>query len=153
VDELNSHLGIVQATITDAGEKVRLTRIQNRVFVVSSNLAVDKPELAAKLPQITDADITELEQAMDMLLDQMPALNHFILPAGDQTVAFCHVARTVCRRAERRMITLAGKSHVEPILIRYINRLSDYLFVLARKAAHDLGIAEVTWTSDFRSKE
>lgn len=153
VDELNSHLGLIQAAITDPGEKSRLTRIQNRVFVVTSNLAADSAELLNKLPHILEEDITELEKAMDSLLDQIPPLTNFILPAGHSTVASCHIARTVCRRAERRMVTLGREALVDPILIRYINRLSDYLFVLARKSAYDLGVGEVIWTSDFRSVE
>lgn len=153
VDELNSHLGMVQSLIPDPGEKERLTRIQNRVFVVTSNLAVDNEDLLNKLPGIQEEDITDLEKAMDMLLDQIPPLNNFILPAGHSTVAACHIARTVCRRAERRMVTLAHESAVNPILIRYINRLSDYLFVLARKTSYDLGAGEVIWTKEFRSRE
>jgi len=153
VDELNSHLGLIQTAITDSVEKIRLTRIQNRVFVVTANLAVDNEEMLKNLPHILDEDIIDLEKAMDMLLDQIPPLTHFILPAGHPSVAACHIARTVCRRAERRMITLAHETAVEPILIKYINRLSDYLFVLARKTAYDLGVGEVIWTSDFRSRE
>ncbi|MFA5817064.1 MAG: cob(I)yrinic acid a,c-diamide adenosyltransferase [Bacteroidales bacterium] len=153
VDELNSHLGLIQSTIPDSGEKIRLTRIQNRVFVVSSNLAMDNEELLKKLPRILEEDISDLEKAMDMLLDQIPPLTNFILPAGHPSIASCHIARTVCRRAERRMVTLSRDAAVEPILIRYINRLSDYLFVLARKTAYDLGVGEIIWTSDFRSRE
>jgi cob(I)alamin adenosyltransferase len=153
VDELNSHLGLIQATIPDIDEKTRLRKIQNRVFVVSSNLAVDNQDLLSKLPHIHQDDITDLEQAMDMLLDQITPLTNFILPAGHPSVASCHIARTVCRRAERRMVALSHDVGVEPILIRYINRLSDYLFVLARKTAFDLGVEEIIWTSDFRKNE
>ncbi|MCX6227529.1 MAG: cob(I)yrinic acid a,c-diamide adenosyltransferase, partial [Bacteroidia bacterium] len=124
VDELNSHLGLIQATITDIGEKTRLTKIQNRVFVVSSNLAVDNQDLLSKLPHLYQDDITDLEQAMDMLLDQITPLTNFILPAGHPSVASCHIARTVCRRAERQMVALSREAAVEPILIRYINRVS-----------------------------
>lgn len=152
-DELNSHLGLIQAAIPDAVEKSRLTRIQNRVFVVTSNLAADKPEDLARLPHLTEDDITELEKAMDLMLDRIPPLNNFILPAGHQSVAACHIGRTVCRRAERCMVTLSGIAEIDPILIRYINRLSDYLFVLARKTSYDLGAGEVIWTSDFRARE
>lgn len=153
VDELNSHLGLIQSSIPDAGEKLRLTRIQNRVFVVSSNLAADKGELLKNLPQLLEEDITDLEKAMDLLLDQLPPLNNFILPAGHPVVASCHIARTVCRRAERMMVGLTGDTPVDPILIRYINRLSDYLFVLARKTACDFKVPEVLWTVDFRTTE
>ncbi|MFA6128872.1 MAG: cob(I)yrinic acid a,c-diamide adenosyltransferase [Bacteroidales bacterium] len=153
VDELNSHLGWVQSVIPDADEKDRLTRIQNRVFLVSSHLAIDDPELGKKLPGILEDDIEDLEKAMDAILDKIPPLNRFVLPAGHAGVAACHIARTVCRRAERRMVTLSRNTDMEPILIRYINRLSDYLFVLARKTAYDLGAGEVIWTSDFRTRE
>jgi cob(I)alamin adenosyltransferase len=153
VDELNSHLGLLQSVVPDPEEKRRLTRIQNRVFVVTSNLAVDQDDLLAKLPHIAEEDITDLEMAMDRILDAIPPLNNFILPAGHTYVAWCHVARTVCRRAERRMITLSREADIDPSLIRFINRLSDYLFVLARKTAYDMGVGEVIWTADFRSRE
>ncbi len=153
VDELNSHLGFLQSVIPDTIEKERITRIQNRVFVVTSNLAADKQELIDKLPHIGEEDILELEQAMDRMLDAIPPLTNFILPAGHTYVAHCHIARTVCRRAERRMITLSRDCPVDPILVRYINRLSDYLFVLARKTAYDVGVGEVIWTADFRKAE
>ena len=153
LDELNSHLGLVQSVIPDTKEKELLTRIQNRVFTVTSNLAVDNPELLKKLPGILEDDITDLEKAMDNLLDQIPPLTNFILPAGHSSVAICHIARTVCRRAERRMVSLSRESTLDPLLVKYINRLSDYLFVLARKTAYDLKVGEVIWTSDFRSRE
>jgi len=153
VDELNSHLGLVEAVIPDSGEKLRIRRIQNRIFIVTSNLAVDNAELIKKLPGILEEDIIDLERAMDLILDQIPPLTNFILPAGHAAVATCHIARTVCRRAERRMVTLSKGVSVDPILIRYINRLSDYLFVLARKTAYDLGVGEIIWTTDFRTRE
>lgn len=153
VDELNSHLGLIQSVIPDEGEKIRLTGIQNRVFIVTSNLAVDNEELLQKLPHILEDDIVDLEKAMDFLLDQIPELTNFILPAGHASVAYCHIARTVCRRAERRMITLSREADIDPMLIKYINRLSDYLFVLARKTAYDLGVGEVIWKKDFRQTE
>jgi len=153
VDELNSQLGLIRSLIQDEEERARLTRIQNRVFVVTSHLAVDNEEWLKKLPVITDEDITDLEGAMDRMLDRIPPLNNFILPAGHTSVAHCHIARTVCRRAERRMITLSRETPVEPVLVKYINRLSDYLFVLARKTAYDLGVGEIIWTSDFRERE
>jgi cob(I)alamin adenosyltransferase len=134
-------------------EQSRLTAIQNRVFVVSSNLAADSEALLKKLPQILEEDITDLEKAMDMMLDRIPGLTHFILPAGNAAVASCHIARTVCRRAERRMVALSAQAPVDPVLIRFINRLSDYLFVLARKTCYDLGSEEVIWSADFRKSE
>jgi cob(I)alamin adenosyltransferase len=153
IDELNSHLGLIQSVIIDTDEKTRLTQIQNRVFVVSSNLAVDSEELLQKLPHILDEDIVNLEKAMDKMLDQIPPLNNFILPAGHPAVASCHIARTVCRRAERCMVALSRIADIDPTLVRYINRLSDYLFVLARKTTYDFEAKEVIWTSDFRNSE
>lgn len=153
IDELNAHIGVIQADIPDPLEKKRLTGIQNRVFVVSSFLAVDDPLFLERLPRLNESDITDLEGAMDRMLDEMPPLKNFILPAGHALVAHCHVARTVCRRAERLMIRLHHEIDIDPILIKYINRLSDYLFVLARKCAYDLGVGETIWRPDFRDLE
>ncbi len=153
IDELNAHIGVVQSQIPDVLEKERLVGIQNRVFLVSSLIAVDDPETRKKLPAILEEDITDLEGAMDRMLDIMPPLNNFILPSGHPLVGQCHVARTVCRRAERVMIRMAADIDLNPMLVRYINRLSDYLFVLARKVAFDLGVGETIWKSDFRDSE
>jgi cob(I)alamin adenosyltransferase len=153
IDELNAHLGVIQSQIPDLLEKERLTGIQNRVFLVSSLIAVDDPSTLKKLPGIVEDDITDLEKAMDRMLDLMPPVKNFILPSGHMLVGQCHVARTVCRRAERLIIHFAGEIELNPILIRYINRLSDYLFVLARKVAFDLGVGETIWKPDFRDSE
>jgi cob(I)alamin adenosyltransferase len=153
VDELNSFLGLVRSAVTDPVERDRLIRIQNRVFVVSSNLATDNPDRLRQLPFLKDEDISDLEAAMDRMSERIPELTHFILPAGNEAVAWCHVARTVCRRAERRMVALAETAPVEPRLIRFINRLSDYLFILARSTAWESGCGETHWTGDFRDHE
>jgi len=153
IDELNAHLGVIQADFPDPLEKERLIGIQNRIFVVSSTLAVDDPVFLERLPKILDEDITDLEKAMDRMLDLMPPLKNFILPAGHVLVAQCHVARTVCRRAERLMIRVSREVEVDSMLIKYVNRLSDYLFVLARKASYDLNAGEIIWTADFRNIE
>jgi cob(I)alamin adenosyltransferase len=153
IDELNAHLGIIQADFPDPVEKERLTAIQNRIFVVSSTLAVDDPVFLERLPKILEEDILDLEKAMDIMLDQMPPLRNFILPAGHVLVAQCHVARTVCRRAERLMIRVSREVDVDSMLIKYVNRLSDYLFVLARKASYDMKVGETIWTPDFRMIE
>lgn len=153
IDELNAHIGVIESQIPDKLEKERLKGIQKRVFLVSSLLAVDDPCTLQKLPAILDEDITDLEKAMDRMLDLLPPLNNFILPSGHMLVGQCHVARTVCRRAERVMIHLAPDIDLNPLLVRYINRLSDYLFVLARKVAFDLGVGETIWRSDFRDSE
>ncbi|MFO7617863.1 MAG: cob(I)yrinic acid a,c-diamide adenosyltransferase [Bacteroidales bacterium] len=153
IDELNAFLGLVESALLDQSEKGRVRAIQNRVFVISSTLAVDDPVFLENLPTILEEDILDLEQAMDRMLDQMPPLRNFIIPGGNAAVAYCHVARTVCRRAERLMVSLSADIQSDPLLIKYINRLSDYLFVLARKTAFDTGVGEVIWTPGFRDEE
>jgi cob(I)alamin adenosyltransferase len=153
IDELNAFLGLVESGQADESEKLRIRAIQNRIFVISSTLAVDDPIFLEHLPTILEGDILELEKAMDRMLDQMPPLRNFIIPGGNAAVSYCHVARTVCRRAERLMVGLPADIQVDPLLIKYINRLSDYLFVLARKTSYDTGVGEVIWTSGFREEE
>lgn len=153
VDELNSYLGLIQSMIPDTTEKLRITRIQKRIFVVCACLSIDNIDMLRNLPGIVEEDVTELEQAMDQIINQLPIHRNFILPAGNPVVAHCHIARTICRRAERRMVTLSREVFVDAMQIKFINRLSDYLFVLARKSAMDLGVTETEWTSDFRNYE
>ena len=153
IDELNAHLGMLQTVVPDPDEKERLTRIMKRVFIVSSTLAIDDPDQVHRVPQLLETDISELEQAMDRMTASLPPLRNFILPAGHPAVAQCHLARTVCRRAERAIIRLTRQVIVDPVLVRFINRLSDYLFILARKSAYDLGVGETTWSADFRDSE
>ena len=151
-DELNSYIGLIRTEIPDKTAREMLVKIQNRVFSVSSMLAVDNPELSSQLPGIKDHDIAELEKDMDRMLDILPTLKNFILPGGHPLVAQCHIARTVCRRLERLMVKLAEEFPVEENLVIYVNRLSDYLFVLARKTAADLDIDDIIWTSDYEQK-
>lgn len=148
VDELNSHVGIVlSATENERARKV-LTDIQSKLFVIGAHLAMDENAGALKdqLP-CTEKDIELLEQEMDHMFEVLPKLNHFILPTGCQAAAYAHVARTVCRRAERCIVELADQIDVDQNLIKYINRLSDYLFVLARKLNFDKKVAETPWIS------
>ena len=116
------------------------------MFVIGANLASDQSAVAMKkqLP-CKSTDIEMLEQEMDQLNTILPELNHFILPGGCQASSFCHVARTVCRRAERRIVELAEKTAIDQNLIKYINRLSDYLFVLSRKVSMDQKAPEILW--------
>ncbi|MFA6351285.1 MAG: cob(I)yrinic acid a,c-diamide adenosyltransferase [Bacteroidales bacterium] len=153
IDELNSFLGLVESIIIDESEKSRIRAIQNRVFVISSTLAIDDPQFLPNLPIILEDDVLDLERAMDQMLDQISPLQNFIIPGGSPAIAYCHIARTVCRRAERLMIHLSDEVEIEPIQIKYVNRLSDYLFVLARKTAHDSGVEEIIWTAGFRDME
>lgn len=153
VDELNSFVAWVEALVIDPVIKDNLTKVQNRLFTISSNLAMDKDEFRAALPKITETDITELERDMDRMLDQLPDLKNFILPGGNQTVAACHIARTVCRRAERLMVKLSELIPIEETHMKFVNRLSDYLFVAARKSAADSGLKDKIWYPDYQKRE
>ncbi|MEO1625210.1 MAG: cob(I)yrinic acid a,c-diamide adenosyltransferase [Bacteroidota bacterium] len=144
VDELNSFLGLVADTLPTGEEADRIKHIQDLLFTVGSNLASD-PDKEMIVPDVHPKDIEDLELAIDQMNESLPELKNFILPGGHPTVSYCHVARCVCRRAERLVVALSDVSKVEPIIIRYLNRLSDYLFVLARYAAHQLGVAEKVW--------
>lgn len=144
VDELNSHLGLLRAQLEDAEQNVLLERVQCRLFDIGSHLACD-PQGEITLPCGIDADeIAVIEKAIDQIDNQVPPMKSFILPAGCLSACQAHVARTVARRAERRIIAL-GET-VDPLAIAYINRLSDYLFALARLCNHLEGIADTPWT-------
>ncbi|HMN89323.1 MAG TPA: cob(I)yrinic acid a,c-diamide adenosyltransferase [Saprospiraceae bacterium] len=144
VDELNSWIGLLQDSINLPEAVHQLQEVQDRLFTLGSNLASD-PDKEMITPDIHEADVIRLEQAMDTMNVMLPPLKNFILPGGHPTVSYCHITRCVCRRAERLVVHLAQTEPVEPIIIRYLNRLSDYLFVLARAIAQALGVAEVVW--------
>jgi cob(I)alamin adenosyltransferase len=122
-----------------------LKEIQDRLFTIGSSLASDPEKSKMKIPDLHTSDIELLEQQIDKMNEDLPELRHFILPGGDQAVSFCHIARCVCRRAERICVNLAEISSVDEQVIIYLNRLSDYLFVLARKLCHDRKIPENQW--------
>ena len=115
------------------------------MFVVGSLLAADPAKSKMKLPDILQSDIELLERGMDNMNEALPALKHFILPGGNQTASFCHIARCVCRRAERQVVHLAEQEIVDELLLIYLNRLSDYLFVLSRKVVYDAKNEENIW--------
>lgn len=144
VDELNSYLGLVRDYVLEEGIRELLKSIQDRLFTLGSNLASD-PEKDLAVPDIREADIHILEQEMDRMNDGLPELKNFILPGGHPAVSTCHITRCVCRRAERLVVALAQHEKVAPILVKYLNRLSDYLFVLARQLAMERGVEEVVW--------
>jgi len=146
VDELNSYIGLIRDNVEAEDVRQLLKNIQDNLFTIGSHLATETGN-SPYVPNITDEDITMLEQAMDNMDAHLPKLKNFILPGGHTTVSFCHIARTVCRRAERRVVALNTDASVAPELLRYLNRLSDYLFVLARKLTQDLAVEEVTWES------
>ena len=140
VDELSSWIGLCKDLLN---EKQLLQEIQDRLFTINASLACD-PEKETKLaiPDLKEEDITLLEQEMDRMNETIPPLKSFVLPGGHPTLSQLHITRCVCRRAERCCVRL---EEVEPIIIKYINRLSDYLFVLARFTAYELKVEEIPW--------
>jgi cob(I)alamin adenosyltransferase len=142
VDELNSYIGLVRDLIEPPQYRDVLKAIQDRLFTIGAVLASD-PEKNMRAPDLKESDIQLLENQIDSMESALPALKNFILPGGHPTVSYCNIARTVCRRAERLVVAL----NVDPLSIIYLNRLSDYLFVLGRKIGQDLGVEEVIWKS------
>ncbi len=145
VDELNSHIGLVRDQDVNATRRPLLKEIQDRLFTMGSALAADPEKSKMKLPDLHEADVTLLEDEMDRMNAELPELRAFILPGGHPAVSHAHVARCVCRRAERLVIHLREDSFVADLVVMYLNRLSDYLFVLSRQMSHDLGAEEVSW--------
>ncbi|MEK6154874.1 cob(I)yrinic acid a,c-diamide adenosyltransferase [Flavobacteriaceae bacterium 3-367] len=152
LDELNSWLGLIRDQDIDAHAKETLIQIQDKLFTMGAILATDPEKTLLKsgkerltIPKINAADISFLETEMDQMNDSLPPMTHFILPGGHPTVSYCHIARTVCRRAERLASLLHENEPVDPNVLSYINRLSDYLFVLARKLSKDLYANEIKW--------
>ncbi len=145
VDELNSYIGLVRDQEVNKGRMGILKEIQDRLFTIGALLATDPDKSKMKTPDLHEEDITLLEQEIDTMTAEVPPLRAFILPGGHQSVSFCHVARCVCRRAERLAIGLQQVSEVDDLVIKYLNRLSDYLFALCRKMTQELGAEEVEW--------
>ena len=145
IDELNSYIGLIRDQDIASNDKNFLKEIQDRLFTIGSSLAADPEKSKMVIPDLYAEDIEALEQEMDCINTQLPELKHFILPGGSTTVSYCHLARCVCRRAERLVVHLAEESAVDDKIIVYLNRLSDYLFTLARKTANDKKIPENQW--------
>jgi cob(I)alamin adenosyltransferase len=145
VDELNSYIGLIGDQDIAEHDKAVLKQIQDRLFTIGSSLASDPEKSKMIIPDLYLTDIELLEKEMDLMNMQLPELKHFILPGGSNAISFCHIARCVCRRAERICVQLAGESTVDEKVNIYLNRLSDYLFTLARKIASDGNIRENQW--------
>lgn len=152
VDELNSYIGLIRDQEIDKHYKDILIEIQDRLFTIGAILAtppekevMKNGELRLKKLGILETDIELLEKEIDSMEDALPPMTHFVLPGGHQTVSYCHITRCVCRRAERLAVHLSHNEPVAEIAIKYLNRLSDYLFVLARKLSYDLNADEVQW--------
>jgi cob(I)alamin adenosyltransferase len=135
VDELNSHIGLLAEMLRpmQGGYFDELKAVQNNLFTLQTLLATEDEGIYARLPQIDAGEVELTERQIDTISDLLPKLQNFVIAGGTMAAAQCHVARTVCRRAERRVVSLARESEVDPTILRYLNRLSDYLFVLGRR--------------------
>lgn len=147
VDELNSHIGLLGDYLADENMKGILKEIQDRLFTIGSSMACDPDrEPLMKIPDLKEEDIQKLEQEIDRMNDILPPMKSFILPGGHLSISQAHVCRCVCRRAERLCVNLTEHAvFIEPLIIKYLNRLSDYLFMAARYIGHLLKVAEIPW--------
>ena len=152
VDELNSYIGLLRSYLTDNHTSEILLKVQNDLFTMGATLATppEKEKLKSgkdrlSITKISEKEITLLEHEIDTIDATLPQMTHFVLPGGHPTVSFCHVARSVCRRAERLIVQLHHNEPVDDYILTYFNRLSDYLFVLARKLTFDNNIEEIPW--------
>tara|TARA_B110000967_G_scaffold112061_1_gene114717 strand:- start:144 stop:719 length:576 start_codon:yes stop_codon:yes gene_type:complete len=152
VDELNSYLGLIKDQDISDEAKASLLKIQNELFTLGAMLATPPGKETLKngeerlnIPKIDDTSILFLENEIDKMDAVLPQMTHFVLPGGHQAVSFCHIARCVCRRAERLSVELNDEEPLNENILKYLNRLSDYLFVLARKLSLDLKIEEIKW--------
>ena len=145
VDELNSYIGLIRDQKINSDTINVLIEIQDRLFTLGSMLATEPGNEKVKVPQLFEEDITLLEKEIDKMNETLPEMRSFVLPGGHQTVSFCHVARCVCSRAERLAVHLAEVETVQEIVVKYLNRLSDYLFVLSRKLTQDNNTKEIPW--------
>jgi cob(I)alamin adenosyltransferase len=145
LDELNSYVGLLRDQEVNKKRSELLKSIQDRLFTIGADLATVPGKDKVKKPDLHPEDVEVLEKEMDAMDAELPMLTSFILPGGHTAVSFCHLARTVCRRSERIVVELASEEQVAELIIQYLNRLSDFLFVLGRKMAQELEVEEVTW--------
>ena len=145
VDELNSFIGVIRDSFTDTDTNILLERTQNNLFNIGAQLATVAVTTNSYVPKVTEEEIESLEKAIDKMDESLTPLRNFILPGGHIANSYAHVARCVCRRAERCVVRLMEEEEVDPLIIKYMNRLSDYLFALARFISHQNGSREVEW--------
>jgi len=146
VDELNSFIGLLHDSLEQEPVRDLLLQIQHRLFSIGAYLASD-PQKNSPETDLESSDLKILEDSMDLMDSRLPALKNFILPGGHPTVSLCHVCRTVCRRAERLIVALHQEDPVEALVLQYMNRLSDYFFMLARSLGQEAGAPEIRWTA------
>ncbi len=144
VDELNSFIGFLNTLELGEQHKIFLKQIQNKLFNLGSVLAVRK-NVSFNIPTITENDITLIENEIDKLNEELPPLKDFIIPGGDTVSAQCHICRSICRRAERLVVEIDEKEPVNDLIVKFLNRLSDYFFVLSRKNLFEKNLAETIW--------
>jgi cob(I)alamin adenosyltransferase len=144
IDELNSYIGILRSFADEQINAPVLSEVQDRLFTIGSLLA-SAPGSKMIVPDLHDSDISLLEVSIDKMHEELPELKSFVLPAGSREIAHCHVARCICRRAERLIVHLSEDQEIDPNILQYINRLSDYLFVVGRYTAKVQGVEEVSW--------
>jgi len=144
IDELNSVIGFLNALELAEGHKNFLKQIQNKLFNLGSLLAVRK-NISFKIPTIKEDDILLIENEIDRINKELPPLKDFIIPGGDMISAQCHICRSICRRAERLVVEISEKESVNDLIVKFLNRLSDYFFVLARKNIYERNLKEIVW--------
>lgn len=151
IDELNSHLGWLNTYLLNEADHDFILAMQHKLFAIGSHLATDQEKTALKPASIiTQEDVERIEREIDKMDEQLPELTAFIIPGGSRSAAACHVCRTVCRRAERRILVLSETCLIAPELLAYVNRLSDYLFVLSRKLNFDEQNSEIFWDNSWK---
>ena len=147
VDELNSYIGLCRDLHTETGSRATLQEIQDRLFTIGSSLACDpEKEPKMRIPDLHEKDVEFLEKEIDKMNESLPAMKNFILPGGLPLVSHLHIARCICRRAERCCVRLESEQfEIEPVILKYLNRLSDYLFVLSRYSGQLASVEEIPW--------
>ena len=145
VDELNAWIGVMADAPENISRNGFLKEIQDRLFTIGAELASEPEQKKKKLPELFESDVEILEKEMDTYNEVIPTLRAFVLPGGHPLVSFAHVARTVCRRAERQVIKLSHEEEIDDLIVKYLNRLSDYLFVLSRKITQEQNAPEIAW--------
>ena len=145
VDELSAWIGLIRDQEIDKEIVVNLIEVQDRLFTIESMLACDTDPSKLQIAEIADQDIQFLEQQIDIMTKELPVLKSFLISGGHTIVSYCHIARTVCRRAERLVIRLSEEQNINSLILVYLNRLSDYLFVLSRKIGKDKNAEETHW--------